>query len=99
MPIWLPVTSFSRGHAIEVWGCVRPARYARLDTHAIQYARIQFARAGSGRFRTLATVELSDPYGYFDVAEKFPATGHVRVAWAYPHGAEIFSRVVPVAAR
>jgi hypothetical protein len=99
MPIWLPVTSFSSGQAVEVWGCVRPARPVRLVTHALQYARIQFAKAGSTRFSTLATVKLTDPYGYFDVDQKFPGSGYVRLAWAYPHGAKIYSRVVSVTAR
>jgi hypothetical protein len=99
MPIWLPHTSFSSGHAIEVWGCVRPARFAGLDTHTVQYARIQFARAASKRFTTLSTIKLTNPYGYFDVAQEFPGSGRVRLAWAYPHGARIFSRVVSVSAR
>ncbi|HTX46160.1 MAG TPA: hypothetical protein VMD48_07780 [Solirubrobacteraceae bacterium] len=99
MPIWLPHTGFSPGAAIEVWGCVRPARFAGLDTHAVQYARIEFARGTSTRFTTLTTIKLTNPYGYFDVAEKFPGSGRVRLAWAYPHGAQIFSRVVSVSAR
>jgi hypothetical protein len=98
MPIWLPVTSFSSGQAVEVWGCVRPARAAGLETHAVQYARIQFAKAGSTRFGTLATVKLTDPYGYFDVARKFPGSGRVRLSWSYPHGATIHSRAVSVTA-
>jgi hypothetical protein len=99
MPVWLPVTRFSSGQAIEVWGCVRPARFAGLDTRAVQYARIQFARAASTRFTTVSTIKLNNPYGYFDVAQKFPGSGRVRLAWAYPRGAEIFSRVVSVSAR
>jgi hypothetical protein len=99
MPLWLPVTSFSRGHAIEVWGCVRPARFARLETGVVQRVRVQFARAGVATFATVATVSLTSPYGYFDVRERFPGTGSVRLAWRYPHGAEIFSRTVAVTAR
>ena len=99
MPIWLPHASFASGQAIEVWGCVRPARPVGLSTHTVQYARIQFARAGNSRFATVSTVKLTDPYGYFDVAQKFPASGRVRLEWAYPHGAKIYSRVVSVVAR
>jgi hypothetical protein len=99
MPLWLPTTSFSSGAALEVWGCVRPARYARIDTGAAQRVRIQFERAGAGRFVTIATIALSDPYGYFDVHHAFPGSGAVRLAWRYPHGPEIFSRTVAVVAR
>jgi len=98
MPVWLPVTSFSSGQPVEVWGCVRPARYARIDSGRVQRVRIQFKRAGAARFATVATVTLSDPYGYFDVDQAFPRTGAVRLAWTYPHGAEIFSRTVSVTA-
>jgi hypothetical protein len=98
MPLWLPVTGFASGRAIEVWGCVRPARPVGLRTHSVQYARIQFAKAGSTRFTTVATVKLTNPYGYFDVGQKFPGSGHVRLAWTYPHGAQIYSRVVSVTA-
>jgi hypothetical protein len=99
MPLWLPVTRFASGQAIEVWGCVRPARFARLDTGTVQRVRIQFASSPGGPFRTLATVALSDPYGYFDIRQAFPGSGAVRLAWRYPHGAEIFSRTVALSAR
>jgi hypothetical protein len=32
LPLFLPVTSTRRGRSLEVWGCVRPARYAILGT-------------------------------------------------------------------
>jgi hypothetical protein len=96
MPLWLPVTKFSSGEAIEVWGCVRPARYARLDTGRLQRVRIQFERSGSGHFRTLRTMALTDSYGYFDVRQSFPGNGLVRLAWSYPNGAQVFSRTVAV---
>ena len=32
LPLYLPSVSARRGRALEVWGCVRPARYALLDT-------------------------------------------------------------------
>jgi hypothetical protein len=99
MPLWLPVTRFTSGRAIEVWGCVRPARFARLDTGAVQRVRIQFATGAGSSFRTVATVALTDPYGYFDVRRAFPGSGLVRLAWRYPHGPEIFSRTVTVSAR
>ncbi len=34
LPLFLPVTSARRGRSLEVWGCVRPARYAILGAGA-----------------------------------------------------------------
>lgn len=93
LAVFLPRT---RGDRLEVWGCVRPARYARLQTGVTQRVRIQFRRRGAAAFETLRTVTLSDPYGYFDVEQRFPGAGAVRLAWSYPAGPEIFSRTVRV---
>ena len=41
MQIYLPVTRESGGKALEVWGCVRPARYAALGTGVPQRVRVQ----------------------------------------------------------
>lgn len=98
MPIFLPVTSTASGHPLEVWGCVRPARYARLDTGRRQTVAIQFQPDG-GAFRTVIKVAITDPYGYFDVDHTFPGSGLVRLAWSYPSGPEIFSRTVSIAVR
>ena len=43
MPLFMPVTSTRRGRSLEVWGCVRPARYAILGGVPSQTAQIQFA--------------------------------------------------------
>ena len=93
LPLYLPVTSSRRGRSLEVWGCVRPARYAILgaggsETSAPgrpQTAQIQFARGGSGTFTTFRTVTIGNPNNcYFDVRMKFPASGTVRLAYTYP---------------
>jgi hypothetical protein len=76
LPLFLPVTSARRGRSLEVWGCVRPARYAILGAAGLpgttggssqtgpngqpQTARIQFARGTSGSFTTLRTVTISN---------------------------------------
>jgi hypothetical protein len=96
MPLYLPRTSFASGQALEVWGCVRPARFARLATGRTQRVRLQFQSGGRGSFVTLATIPLRDPHGYFDVAHSFPRAGVVRLAWSYPHGPQIYSRAVTV---
>jgi hypothetical protein len=99
MPIFLPLTSFSSGQALEVWGCVRPARFAKLQTGTAQRVQLQFRRASGGSFTTLRTVTLTDPYGYFDVAQKFPGSGAVRLRWSYPSGPSIFSDALGVTLR
>jgi hypothetical protein len=99
MPIFLPVTTAARGSSLEVWGCVRPAPYARIDSGgAAQVADIQLAGA-AGTFHTIRHVTLSDQYRYFDVSVAFPSSGQVRIAWSDPHGATVYSRAVSVTIR
>ncbi|HKO28844.1 MAG TPA: hypothetical protein VJU80_15400, partial [Solirubrobacteraceae bacterium] len=66
VPVWLPVTNAKHGHALEVWGGVRAARYARTDTGKAQSVQVQFARRGSGKYKTIKTIKLTNKYGYFD---------------------------------
>jgi hypothetical protein len=108
LPLYLPVTSSRRGRALEVWGCVRPARYAILGNSQAQTAQIQFARGSSGTFTTLRTVTTSDPNNcYFDVRMKFPGSGTVRLSYTYPsdplllfppavQGSTVYSRSVAI---
>jgi hypothetical protein len=84
MPFYMPRTSFSRTQSVEVWGGVRPAPFATLDGFGGQQAQIQLD-SGHG-FRTVNTVPIHNPDGYFDVHMRFPASGTVRVAWKYPSG-------------
>ena len=93
LPLFLPVTSARRGRSLEVWGCVRPAPYAQRDTGAAQSVQIQFASTSSSTFATLRTVPLTDPHGYFDVRMPFTSSGSVRLAWSYPSGTLVYSRV------
>lgn len=94
MPIFLPVTQQRRGHGLEVWGDVRPAHYTRRP----QNVHIELRQAGQRAFRTVATVPVNDASGYFDTVVRFPAGGQVRLAWTYPHGATIYSRLVTIGA-
>jgi hypothetical protein len=85
MPLFLPnTTAKSRRQSLEVWGCVRPAHYAQLDTGAPQRVQIQFQRGSRGAFTTLRTVTVTSSRGYFDIHMSFPASGSVRLAWTYP---------------
>ncbi len=85
LPLFLPVTTAKPRHGLEVWGCVRPAHYASLDTGSGQQVQIQFQRGSRGAFSTLKTVTITSSRGYFDLRMSFPASGSVRLAWSYPH--------------
>ena len=96
MPLFLPVTTFKRGQRLEVWGCVRPARYVPAGQRSP--VEIQFAPGGA-TFHTVATVPLTDPHGYFDVLQAFPGSGSVRLNWSYPDRSVIVSRTVRISVR
>jgi hypothetical protein len=108
LPLFLPTTVTRKGHSLELWGGVRPAANATLDTGHPQTALIQFQRWPRGPFRTINRVQIANPSGYFDLRIKFPASGAVRLAWSYPAGDQqlqnpldpgrlwIYSRVVSV---
>jgi hypothetical protein len=84
-PLYLPVTSGKRDRSLEVWGCVRPARYAILDGSGPQVANIQFASGASQSYKTLATATVSNPNNcYIDTHVTFPGSGNVRLQWQYP---------------
>jgi hypothetical protein len=99
MPLFLPVTKTQKGHALDVWGCVRPAPETAAATHKPQYVQIQFSAGGTGPFRTVQRVALTNQHGYFEVRHTFPGSGAVRLAWSYPHGPEIHSRTVVISLR
>jgi len=83
MPLFLPNAKARRGRPVQVWGDVRPAPFAVADGDGPQYAQIQFAARG-GAWKTVKTVAITDPHGYFDTWVTFPSSGSVRVLWNYP---------------
>jgi hypothetical protein len=95
LPIFLPVTNARRGRSLELWGCVRPAKYAPES----QTVDIQFKPRSGGPFQTRRTVTLNPSRCYFDVHVAFPASGSVRLAWTYPSGPTVYSRLVSVTLR
>jgi hypothetical protein len=104
LPLFVPPT-LRRGRELEVWGGVRPARYARIDTGANQTVQIQFKR-DSGAFRTVSTVAITNPRGYFDTRVSPPSSGTVRLRWRSPSadpllapGRTVFSRSAHVSVR
>ena len=88
LPIWMPSGRARHGETLEVWGCVRPAK--RYRHAAIGPVLIKL------NGRTVHSVEITNPEGYFDVHVAFPGSGTVRLAWTYPHGATIYSRAVAI---
>ena len=86
MPVWLPSASTRKGRKLEVWGDVRPAYYAKLDTGKAQSVLVQFQAGSKGAWTTIATVPIKNARGYFDVHLAFPSSGAVRLAWTYPTG-------------
>src|SRR6201987_1102402 len=48
MPLWLPHPSTRKGRKLEVWGAVRPAYYATLDTGKAQSVLVQFQAGAEG---------------------------------------------------
>ena len=104
LPLYLPVTRAQSGHSLEVWGCVRPARFGLLDTGSPQTAQIQFAPRSGGDFSPVQTVTIAPGAScYFDVQVSFPSSGTVRLAYTYPpgdallgDGVGVVSRTVPV---
>lgn len=94
MPLFLPSSSTRRGRSLEVWGGVRPAHFGGSSVAAIQWRR-----GRSGAWRTVTTVTLRDPRGYFDVRVKFPGSGYVQVTWNPATGTALTSRIQAVRIR
>jgi hypothetical protein len=86
MPLWLPSTSTRKGRKLAVWGAVRPAPFAKLDTGRAQSVQIQFQPGSHGAWQVLDTVAIANSRGYFDAHVAFPSSGSVRTAWTYPTG-------------
>jgi hypothetical protein len=96
LPLYLPKTRAGKGQSLEVWGAVRPARFARKETGKAQQVKIQFQAGSKGPLETLSAVTIANPHGYFDTQMTFPGSGIVQLTWTYPHGQTIHSRPVSV---
>lgn len=88
LPLWMPQVRFGPGGSLEVWGCVRPAK--RIRRQDVRPVEIQL------QGRTVRSVAVHNPTGYFDVRVRFPRGGLVRLVWRYPGGRTIYSRSVPI---
>ena len=101
LPLFMPVTTAAAGHSLEVWGCLRPAGYAILDTALPQTVAIQLQPGSRGPFTTVQTVTMSRPGAscYFDVRVRFPASGTVRLGWSYPADDQLLGYFDPLSSR
>jgi hypothetical protein len=100
MPLFLPDGAGQpAGGSLRVWGEIRPALYAREQTGRVQRAQLQLSAGATQPFRTIRTISLSDPHGYFEIALRLAHSGRLRTAWSYPDGQRIYSRTVTVLAR
>jgi hypothetical protein len=84
LPLYLPSTIQPRGKSLEVWGCVRPAYFAYLDTHQPQHAAIEFERTGTNTWSTMKTLTFAGSSCYFETPLRFPASGTIRLSYSYP---------------
>ena len=86
LPVWLPATDLNHGQTLEVWGSVRPAKL--LAGRPIPPVQIELDG------KTVRSIPINNPEGYFDVYVSFPHDGDVRLAWPAPGGPTIYSRAV-----
>jgi hypothetical protein len=96
LPLYLPNPSAGKGKPLEVWGDVRPAHFAQVDSGKPQHVKIEFQAGSNGPFKTLQTIAITNPHGYFDTRMSFPSSGIVRLTWTYPNGETIHSRPASV---
>lgn len=93
LAVFAPAARARRGHAIRIWGIVRNA-----PASGAQGVQVQFAGAGTARYRTIATTATRGRPAYFLARPRLPASGTLRVAWRAPGGATEYSRTVAVRA-
>ena len=93
LPLFIPTTSARRGGQLEVWGAVRPAHYAHIDTGRTQSVQIQIQPRNSRAFLVAKTIRVTSSRGYFDTKLAFASSGTVRLAWSpRPGAAPLYSR-------
>ncbi len=103
LPLILPVTTAAQGRSLEVWGCARPSQFVVSAAGDPLTVSIEFATGSSGNFKSIQTVPIENPRGYFDTRVVFPRSGFVRLRWSYPppdaysQSTPVFSRLVHVA--
>jgi hypothetical protein len=94
LPVYLPVTRTRPGRSVLVWGCARPAR-----AFGQRRVQIQLRSRAAGAFATVATVSVHNVQGYFETHLRLRRGGVIRLAWTYPGGQTVYSRLVTVTVR
>lgn len=92
LPIFIPNPVVRAGHSTLVWAMLRGA-----PNNTKQSAQIQFRPVG-GQYRTLRTVQTTNPDGFITAEIAFPASGSVRIAWTSASGALFYSRAASISA-
>ena len=94
LPIFLPSSKIRRGHALRVWGLVRPAPSGASQRVAVQFRTRRSRKKG---FKTLKMVGTQTTRAYLDARIHIPGTGSVRLAWTDPASHSVdYSRTVAV---
>ena len=78
LPVYMPLTTFSRNSNAEIWGSARPAPFMTKDGSGTQTVSIQL------NGQTIKTLNVTGYGGYFDIKTTFPKSGTVRLAYTYP---------------
>ena len=90
LPVWLP--SQRHGRHVTVWGQLRTANHA-----ALQSAAIEFRRSAHAGWSTIAHVQTTNPEGFFLTHTAIGAAGFLRVgATDARSGATDYSRTVRI---
>jgi len=96
MPLYMPNAAGSSSSPLVVWGGARPADIGAQQTGKPQHVQLEFQTGARGPFKTIRTITLTDPYGYFEVTQSFSHSGVLRSRWQYPSGERAYSRNVAV---
>jgi hypothetical protein len=94
LPIFLPQPRLGPGGRVFVWAMLRDAPQG-----SIQRAAIQWRPSGSGAYRVLRQVTVTDHSEVLADTVKVPGPGELRVQWRPPTGGVQDSRAATVAAR
>jgi hypothetical protein len=90
LPIFIAQPRFRSGSDVLVWGMLRAA-----PNSTTQHAQLQWSPP-HGQFRTIATVTVTNPNGFFTADVRLPGSGSVQIAWQSPQGRIWRSRAAAV---
>jgi hypothetical protein len=84
LPLWIQTPSASRGHAITLVGCVRPAHFAIADVGPAT-VQIEFQPGSSGPWMQIDAAGIGNAKScVFQRSEQFAESGSVRLSYTYP---------------